>query len=85
MQAEVLTMRGTAYAMAGNLSSAAQSFAEARALDPASAAPLIAEAPLLLRAGEGERAKASATRATELAPQNVTGLVCAGDDPAQHR
>ena len=78
MQSEVLTMRGTAYAMAGNLSSAAQSFAEARALDPASAAPLVAEAPLLLRAGEGERAKASATRATELAPQNVMGWYVLG-------
>jgi putative PEP-CTERM system TPR-repeat lipoprotein len=73
MQSEVLTLRGTAYAMSGNLNSASQSFAEARALDPASAAPLIAEAPLLLRAGERERAKVLATKATELAPQNVTG------------
>lgn len=68
--AEVLTMRGTAYAMSGNLTSASQSFAEARALDPKSAAPLIAEAPIQLRAGERERAKASAARATELAPNN---------------
>lgn len=68
--AEVLTMRGTAHAMSGNLTSASQSFAEARGLDPKSAAPLIAEAPILLRAGEPERAKASALRATELAPNS---------------
>jgi Tfp pilus assembly protein PilF len=80
--AEVLTMRGTAYAMAGNLSSAAsQSFAEARALDPKSAAPLIAEAPILLRAGERERAKASATQGHRTGAQQRDGLVRAGHDP----
>lgn len=78
LQAEVLTLRGTAHAMSGNLGGATQSFAEARALDPKSALPLIAEAPLLLRAGEGEGARASAMKATELAPDSAASWYALG-------
>ncbi|MBB4841813.1 putative PEP-CTERM system TPR-repeat lipoprotein [Paucibacter oligotrophus] len=69
-QAEVLTLRGTAYALSGNNTLAAKSFADAKAIDPRSAAPLMAEAQMLLRAGERDKARATAQRATELAPDN---------------
>lgn len=68
LHAELLTARGTALAMSGSPSEATQAFADARAADPRSALPLVAEAPLLLRAGERERARAMALKATELAP-----------------
>ncbi len=73
IQPEILTLRGTAYAMSGNMSAASAAFAEARQLDPQSAAPLIAEAPLLLRVGEYDRAKALVIKATELEPKNAMG------------
>ncbi|MBL0086999.1 MAG: PEP-CTERM system TPR-repeat protein PrsT [Ideonella sp.] len=69
LQAEVLTARGTAFAMSGNPSSATKSFADARTAAPQSAAPLVAEIPMLLRAGERDKAKAMAIKATELAPK----------------
>lgn len=68
---EILTMRGTAMAMSGNLGGAGALFAQARQLDPKAVGPYIAEAPLLLRAGDGERARATAAKATELAPDNA--------------
>ena len=71
VQPEVLTLRGTAYAMSGKTSAASAAFAEARQIDPQSAAPLIAEAPLLLRVGEYDRAKALVIQATELEPNNA--------------
>ncbi|MEL4178074.1 XrtA/PEP-CTERM system TPR-repeat protein PrsT [Roseateles sp. PN1] len=67
-QAELLTLRGTAYAQSGNNTLAAKSFADAKALDPRSALPLMAEAQMQLRAGERDKARATAMRATELAP-----------------
>ena len=70
-QSEILTLRGTAQAMSGALSAASATFAQARQLDPKAVGPYIAEAPLLLRAGEGERARATALKATELAPDNA--------------
>jgi putative PEP-CTERM system TPR-repeat lipoprotein len=76
--AEVLTLRGAAQAMTGNLGGASQSFAEARAIDPKAAGPLIAEVPILLRAGERDRAKAAAQRATELAPNNAAAWYTLG-------
>ena len=71
LQVEVLTMRGNAYVDAGNNRQAIQSFAEARALDPKSTSPLIAEVPLLLTAGQLDRAKQNANKALELAPNNA--------------
>lgn len=71
LQVEVLTLRGNAYVDAGNNRLAAQSFDEARALDPKSASPLIAEIPLLLALGQFEQAKAKANKAIELAPNNA--------------
>jgi putative PEP-CTERM system TPR-repeat lipoprotein len=71
LRVEVLTMRGNAYVEAGNGRLAKQSFDEARNLDPKSASPLIAEIPMLLSAGELERARESASKAVELAPDNA--------------
>ena len=68
VQAEVLTLRGSAYALGGSVSAATQAFAEARAADAKSAQPYIAEAPVLLRSGEPAKARASALKGTELAP-----------------
>jgi putative PEP-CTERM system TPR-repeat lipoprotein len=70
-RADVLTLRGSALAMSGNLPAASASFELARAADPRSADPLVAEAPVLLRYGEAERAEAVARKATELAPDNA--------------
>lgn len=71
LQVEVLTMRGNAYADAGNSRQATRSFAEATALDPKSASPLIAEVPVLLTAGQPDRAREKADKAVELAPNNA--------------
>ena len=68
---EILTLRGTAQAMSGSLDAASASFTQARQLDPKAAGPYIAEAPLLLRFGEGERARVTALKATQLAPDNA--------------
>ena len=68
--AQVLSLRGTAYAETGNGRMAAQAFDEARAADPRSPDPLIAEIPVLLQAGQKDRATALATKAIELAPGN---------------
>lgn len=70
LQVEVLTMRGNAYAEAGNSVQATQSFDQARALDPKSASPLIAEIPMLFTAGQLDKAKEKANKALELAPDN---------------
>lgn len=77
-QAEVLALRGSAQAMTGNMGAAAQSLAEARALDPRAAAPLVAEASMLMRSGDTDKAKAAAARATELAPDNLAAWYMLG-------
>lgn len=71
MHAEILTMRGTAHAMMGSTASATDSFSEARKLDPKAAGPWIAESPILLRAGDRDKARSAALKATELAPDNA--------------
>lgn len=71
LQVEVLTMRGNAYNESFNTRLATQSFDEARALDPKSASPLIAEIPMLIAAGQLDRAKEKAAQAVELAPTNA--------------
>lgn len=71
LQVEVLSMRGTAYVELGNERLARQSFSEAKALDPQSLSPLIAEIPLLLRAGQLVQARENAARAIELGPNNA--------------
>jgi putative PEP-CTERM system TPR-repeat lipoprotein len=71
LQVEVLAMRGVAYAESGNSRLATQAFAEARALDPNAASPLIAEVPVLLGQGQLEQARALATKAIQLAPDNA--------------
>lgn len=78
LHAELQTMRGSAYAMNGNLSAASAAFAEARRLNPQAAEPLVAEVPVLLRSGELERARAAARKATELAPANASAWLQLG-------
>jgi putative PEP-CTERM system TPR-repeat lipoprotein len=70
LQVDVLSMRGTAYNESGNSRLASQSFQEARALDPKSVTPLIAEIPVLLSIGQIDSAKATAAKAIKLAPNN---------------
>ena len=71
IQVELLTLRGTAYAELGDKRRANASFADARALDPNSVTPLIAEIPMLVTAGEVDRAKTTAARAISLAPRDA--------------
>lgn len=71
LQVEVLTLRGNAYVDTGNNRQATRSFEEAAALDPKSASPLIAEVPLLLTAGQLDRAREKADKAVELAPNDA--------------
>lgn len=67
-QVEVLTLRGSAQALSGQLNEAGKLYAQARQLDPASPLPDIAEAPVILRMGERDKARAMALRATTLGP-----------------
>ncbi|MBR0568050.1 PEP-CTERM system TPR-repeat protein PrsT [Azoarcus sp. L1K30] len=71
---EVLVLRGKAYAALGKLPEASSSFAEARAIDPGSVIPLVAEVPVLLANGKGEDASKVAARAVELAPADAEAL-----------
>lgn len=75
---ELLTLRGTAFAALGNAAEAERSFAEARALDPRSAVPLIAEVPMLLGAGRLDEARERAARAIERAPAEAAALNARG-------
>ncbi len=72
LQVEVLTMRGNAYMEAGNASLAKQSWDQARAIDPRSASPMIAEVPMLLAANRISQARENADKAIELAPNNAS-------------
>lgn len=71
LQAEILTLRGTAYAESGNSNLAARSFAEARTLNPKSPAPLIAEGSWLLKQGKQQEAMTLIKKAIELAPKDA--------------
>jgi len=71
LQVEVLTMRANAYFETGKNSLATQSLENAKAIDPKSASPLIAEVPMLLAAGRLNLAKERAGKAVELAPNNA--------------
>ncbi|WP_158288900.1 XrtA/PEP-CTERM system TPR-repeat protein PrsT [Rubrivivax albus] len=71
LHADILTMRGSAEAMAGKLSTASATFERARRANPKSAEPLVAEAPMLLRYGQVQRALEVASAATKLEPGNA--------------
>ncbi len=75
---ELLTLRGTAFAALGNAAEAERSFADARALDPRSAIPLIAEVPMLLAAGRLDEARERAAQAVERAPADAGALNARG-------
>lgn len=70
VKVEVLSLRGTAYAEMGRFAQAADSFSEARAQDPRSDVPLIAEVPMLVRQQNMGKAREVANKAVELAPQD---------------
>jgi putative PEP-CTERM system TPR-repeat lipoprotein len=71
LQVEVLTMRGNAYLELGKSTQAIQSFDHAKAVDPRSPSPLIAEVPMLLALGRLDLAREKANKAVELAPNNA--------------
>lgn len=68
---EVLSLRGQAYADMGNYPQSARAFEDARAVDPSSVIPLLAEIPIVLTQGQTERARFLADRAVALAPTNA--------------
>lgn len=72
LQVEVLTMRGNAYMELGKNSLATQSWDQAKAIDPRSALPLIAEIPMLLATGRLEQARERANKVVQLAPNNAS-------------
>lgn len=76
--AEILTLRGTALAALGQREAAVKAFAEARTLAPRLPAPLLAEAAMLTRQGELEKARAQITRALELEPANSAAWYALG-------
>lgn len=65
---DVLSLRGTALGNVGKSIDATRSFEEARALDPLSPVPLLAEVPRLIAGGELDVARVRAERVVELAP-----------------
>lgn len=71
---DVLTLRGAAYAVLGKAADAERSFAEARAIDPMSAVPLIAEVPVQIGAGRMDVARTLALKAVQLAPNDAGAL-----------
>jgi putative PEP-CTERM system TPR-repeat lipoprotein len=71
VRVELLVLRGKAYAMLGRTTDARESFAQARALDPASAVPLVAEVPVLIAMGEGVLARELAEEAVRLGPKDA--------------
>lgn len=68
VRVELLTLRGTAFATLQRPADAERSFAEARALDPGSPLPLVAEVPVLLASGRLDQARERAEQAVRLAP-----------------
>jgi tetratricopeptide (TPR) repeat protein len=70
LQVDVRDARG-AYAELGKAELARKSFEEARAIDPGSAVPLIAEVPVLLASGQIDKARSAALKSVELAPQDA--------------
>lgn len=73
LQAEVLAIRGEAYAKQGKLEEALGSTQRAKALDPSAPAPLVAEVTILLNAGRLDEAKTVAQRVIEVAPSSAAG------------
>jgi putative PEP-CTERM system TPR-repeat lipoprotein len=71
LKAEVLALRGVAYAESGRRSLARQSFEEARSADANSIAPFIAEIGVLLQAREYGRATMLAAKVVQIAPRSA--------------
>lgn len=68
---EVLTQRGIAYAALDKRSDAERSFADARAIDPSSPVPLVAEVPMLISSGRLDLARERAAEAVQLGPTHA--------------
>ncbi len=77
-QAEILTLRGTAYATLGQKDAAGKAFADARALAPRSPLPLLAEATMLARQGDLDKARSQISKALELQPANSAAWYALG-------
>ena len=71
LRLEILTLRGTAYAALDRRAEAERSFADARAIDPASPIPLVGEVPMLIAAGRMDLARERAAKAVQLGPSNA--------------
>jgi putative PEP-CTERM system TPR-repeat lipoprotein len=71
VRVDVLTLRGTAYVETGNIKRAEESFAEARAADPKSVAPLVAEGAMYITQGQLGNARTLAEQAKKLDPENA--------------
>ncbi len=78
-KAELLTMRGIAFHMTGNINQGNKSFAEAQRIAPESTLPLMGEATLHLGNGNTAKAKPLIERAYKLAPQSPSVLVAMGN------
>lgn len=68
IKVDVLSLRGTALGHIGKSIDSARSFEEARALDPLSPVPLLAEVPRLIAGGQLDVARTRAEQAVALAP-----------------
>lgn len=72
VQAEVLAIRGEAYAKQGRVEDALRSTQRGRMLDPSAPAPLVAEVTIQLNAGHLVEAREAARRAVEVAPSSAS-------------
>lgn len=70
VKADLLALRGVAFAMLNRRTESGDSFEAARAIRPDALLPLMEEVPLLIGTGRLDEAEARARRATELQPGN---------------
>ena len=77
-QVEIHIQRGTAHATLGQKDAASKAFADARALAPRSALPLLAEATMLARQGALDKARSQIGKALELEPDNSAAWYAQG-------
>ena len=71
LRVEALAIRGAAYTMLNDRTSAARTFDEALALDPNSVVTLLAQGEFFMRAGQTAQARAAAEKSVSLEPGNA--------------